>query len=432
VLRSEYSYEHFDIRNNINNISITGGTVYASGGRYGAGIGGGRGRSEINITIDGNADITAIGGFRGAGIGSGYNGNVESITISNGTVTAFGNYLSAGIGGGSNGSGGIITITNGNIKVSSGDDEIPAIGSGSGGRESVVSVSVEYEPASIPRDSIDVHNLLEILSGLWVDVRYYESETIDEAVIFPFAVGFENGGIDVYLSINGRRPLEPRTWAGTGGAAHSLPASINYLENGLVELLFDTTKPVLESGLSWADPVNDDLSWSEWDLRYANHKIIVDVSSPIINKIIYHSDDAVYEMVRYDASRDPSRYLAEKFEDGIRILFHVGAYGFPPRNNPHLRIYRSEIKDEKGIMIHEEQLAYSGERNRSFYEFIDGNIEQGKIYYYSLWIYNNWWGDWNEYKEDDNPIKIGGEWQMMVDINKIWSLSNDFEVINHP
>ena len=120
------------------NITITGGTVNATGG--GAGIGGGNGGDNgnggvgNNITITGGT-VTATGGFNAAGIGGGINGKGENITIKGGTVNATGGESGAGIGGGSNNSGGggngkNITITGGTVNAAGG---VTAAGIGGGG-----------------------------------------------------------------------------------------------------------------------------------------------------------------------------------------------------------------------------------------------------------------------------------------------------------
>ena len=116
------------------NITITGGTVTATGGESGgaingggAGIGGGNGGDNgnggvgNNITITGGT-VTATGGFNAAGIGGGNNGNGENITIKGGTVNATGGEGGAGLGGGSNnngngGNGKNITITGGTVNA---------------------------------------------------------------------------------------------------------------------------------------------------------------------------------------------------------------------------------------------------------------------------------------------------------------------------
>lgn len=105
------------------NIAINSGTVTATGGKYGAGIGGGGignvGWSSTcgDITISGGT-VTATGGWEAAGIGSGhsYNSGYSScgdITISGGTVTATGGQMAAAIGSGSFGKFASITITDG-------------------------------------------------------------------------------------------------------------------------------------------------------------------------------------------------------------------------------------------------------------------------------------------------------------------------------
>ena len=114
--------------NGTNNITINGGTVTARGGEWAAGIGGGTGGSGENITINGGT-VTADGNDWAAGIGGGYKGNGKNITIKGGTVNAAGgDNGGAGIGGGDFGSGEDITITGGTVNAAGGLD-----GAGIGG-----------------------------------------------------------------------------------------------------------------------------------------------------------------------------------------------------------------------------------------------------------------------------------------------------------
>ena len=100
------------------NITITGGSVTATGGKWAAGIGGvGNGK---NITIKGGT-VNATGTDGGAGIGGGSRGSGEAITIKGGTVNATGTDGGAGIGGGDEGSGEDITITGGTVNAAGGD-----------------------------------------------------------------------------------------------------------------------------------------------------------------------------------------------------------------------------------------------------------------------------------------------------------------------
>ena len=111
------------------NITITGGRVNATGGWGSAGIGGGNYGSGNygsgkNITIKGGT-VTAKGGDCGAGIGGGDGGyggygNGKNITITDGTVTATGGIHGAGIGGGDSGIGENITITDGTVTATGG------------------------------------------------------------------------------------------------------------------------------------------------------------------------------------------------------------------------------------------------------------------------------------------------------------------------
>ena len=135
------SYNSYSANNGTKNIIITGGTVTATGGDGGAGIGGGNGGAAENITITGST-VTATGGgsvlgFGGAGIGGGGDGrnsdsNGKNITITGSTVTAKGGNGSAGIGGGVAGIGEAITIT-GSTVTATGGIGAAGIGGGIGG-----------------------------------------------------------------------------------------------------------------------------------------------------------------------------------------------------------------------------------------------------------------------------------------------------------
>ena len=123
------------------NITIKGGTVTAKGGDCGAGIGGGNGGIGENIKIT-DGTVNATGGWGGAGIGGGDGGygNGKNITITDGTVTATGGIHGAGIGGGDSGIGENITITDGTV-TAAGTDGGAGIGGGVNASGSNVTVS---------------------------------------------------------------------------------------------------------------------------------------------------------------------------------------------------------------------------------------------------------------------------------------------------
>ena len=112
---------------NGNDITITGGKVTATGGISASGIGGGNKDNGSNITITGG-EVTATGGMFASGIGGGDHGNGSNITITGGKVTATGGDYGAGIGGGKYGNGSNITITGGEVTAAGGTN-----GAGIGG-----------------------------------------------------------------------------------------------------------------------------------------------------------------------------------------------------------------------------------------------------------------------------------------------------------
>lgn len=110
--------------------------INATGGRNGAGIGGGEGISQVNsICISERADVTATGGVGGgAAIGGGRSGNFEKIEILGGTIKAEGTDGGAGIGSGSgNRNKGTISITGGTVTAIGGDNNSGNAGAGIGG-----------------------------------------------------------------------------------------------------------------------------------------------------------------------------------------------------------------------------------------------------------------------------------------------------------
>lgn len=136
--------EESDTCASASNITITGGTIKA-GSTYemvkeypqteqgGAGIGGATGSGNAtNITITGNADVSAAGGYHAAGIGGGEFGNATNITISgNAKVAASGSGSGgAGIGGGDYSVGKNIRITDHADVTAYGGNQGAGIGGG--------------------------------------------------------------------------------------------------------------------------------------------------------------------------------------------------------------------------------------------------------------------------------------------------------------
>lgn len=105
-------------------VMITGGTVYAYGSAFGAGIGGSNASPGGTITISGG-NVYATGGEHSTGIGgggaSGRDGKAGGdITISGGNITVSAGGLAPAIGGGAGGAGGKNGGDGGNITISGG------------------------------------------------------------------------------------------------------------------------------------------------------------------------------------------------------------------------------------------------------------------------------------------------------------------------
>jgi hypothetical protein len=127
-------------------VTISGGTITATGGSLGAGIGGGAyGNGTVTVT-DGDITAKATGNY-GAGIGGGLGaipkdtliGGNGTVTISGGTITeASGGYMAAGIGSGYQGLGTVTVEGDAVIKNAQGGEAGAGIGSGTYGDSEIL------------------------------------------------------------------------------------------------------------------------------------------------------------------------------------------------------------------------------------------------------------------------------------------------------
>lgn len=109
--------------------SVSGGSLMATAGGYGAGIGGSYAKpTNGSVTLAGGS-VTATGGAGAAGIGGGYRGGGGSVTVSGGTVNATGGGNAAGVGSGFGSGYGSVDVSGGSLTATGG----PLNGTGSGG-----------------------------------------------------------------------------------------------------------------------------------------------------------------------------------------------------------------------------------------------------------------------------------------------------------
>ena len=178
------------------NITINGGTVNATGGINGAGIGGGYNENGSNIIINGGT-IKATGGTNGSGIGGGYNGNGSNITISGGTVKATGGTNGSGIGGGYKGNGSNITISSGTVKATGGTN-----GSGIGGGMSGNCSNIYISGGSVK--AVGVYSIGGGANGGSEVVPKFSAN--DTTSVYPLIIENQNSDI-VYIDGNVYQPI---------------------------------------------------------------------------------------------------------------------------------------------------------------------------------------------------------------------------------
>ena len=157
------------------------GSLTATGGAYGAGIGGKNGSNGEHITIEGNAKVTAAGGNDAAGIGGGSVGDGRDITIQgNADVKAAARGYGAGIGGGimdTSGHGGNADkiVIRGNAKVNASSVNGAGIGSGGaafGGQANATGIVIR-DHAEVTAEATGYG----YSSGIGVGSRIYNAKT---------------------------------------------------------------------------------------------------------------------------------------------------------------------------------------------------------------------------------------------------------------
>ena len=176
------------------NITINGGNITATGGKYCAGIGGDSENSKSmyggTITINGGT-IVAKGGEEAAGIGGGEDGSGGNIFIYGGDITAYGGEYAAGIGGGDGASGGAIWITGGTVKAYGGKDAAGIGGGEGGGSGSIV---------------INGGNVYASGSGYGVGIGAGEDGDVDNTISINGGTVDAYGGLDIGRAIGGEDP----------------------------------------------------------------------------------------------------------------------------------------------------------------------------------------------------------------------------------
>ena len=171
-------------------ITINGGIVNAEGDGGGAGIGGGGGKGGDGGTIIITGGIVnAISSVSGAGIGGGDEGDGGKITISGGTVNATSKVASIGIGGGDKGTPGTFAADgNAFIVADSISDQTGKVNSSWSG------VILEGNDGEMYNSPISLTTDAEIPSGKELTTKGSETLTIDREVTLTITGILHNDG----------------------------------------------------------------------------------------------------------------------------------------------------------------------------------------------------------------------------------------------
>ena len=161
---------------------VYGGEVYAYGGAYGAGIGGGQNDDGADVTVYGGT-VWASGGTDSAGIGSGEQTSGDrkggTLTVWGGTVYGSGEGWGAGIGGGEDSDGAEVSINGGKVIAWAGKDAGNKNGS-----------AIGSEDGDNHRGTLRIHDCMMVNAGQTPNgTSLFPKETRVPACFFrPYAI----------------------------------------------------------------------------------------------------------------------------------------------------------------------------------------------------------------------------------------------------
>ncbi len=276
------------------NITITGGTVNATGGWYGAGIGGGRYGSGKNITITGGT-VTAVATSWGAGIGGGcYGDSGENITITGGTVNATGGQGGAGIGGGLSGyTGGIgknITISGGTVKATGGE-----FGAGIGGGQGGIGKNITITGGTVTADGNDTGaGIGGGEEGSGEDITITGGTVTAKGGDWGAGIGGGQEGSGQNIKITGGT-VNASGWAGAGIGGGVNGSGINVTVSGAAQVTATASKSSYWNSADTGATIGNGGSVEDYDLVNGK-EIQADISgltTGYIHHIIYNEDGSV-------------------------------------------------------------------------------------------------------------------------------------------
>jgi hypothetical protein len=204
------------------------------------------------------------------------------------------------------------------------------------------------------------------LSGHWVESAFFDSEYIDENVVWPVEIAFDYEGMYRPL-LNTLSPIRPlwtiETW----------------------EEMRQTLSPVHSKQLSEfvieLTPICQD--------EFPEYRVVFQLQAESIDNITLYIGDTSYQLRRhYDIWMDTSRYTIQVMQDGGVLLRYIPRrWFFSDPKEADIRVYR--VTEGQRELIHK-QIGVT-ENDRILFEFIDQNPIPGAIHYYEIIRMNQGW-----------------------------------------
>ena len=214
------------------------------------------------------------------------------------------------------------------------------------------------------------------LSGHWVESAFFDSEYIDENIVWPVEIAFGYKGM--YRPIlDTLSPIRP-TW--TREAWEEMRATLSPVDfNSLGELVFELT------------PVRQD--------EFPEYRVVFQSQAERIDNINLYIGDRAYQLRRhYDIWMDASRYTIQATQGGGVLLRYIPRrWVFTSPEDAEVRVYRQTGQERE--LIHS-QFGVA-ENDRIMFEFVDPNPVPGAIHYYEIVRINQ---GWSEFATD--PIRV--------------------------
>ena len=187
-------------QSNVHLTIILQGTNSLKSSQYWAGLTWNNTDDNSTLEIKGNGSLIATGGNYGAGIGSSWNNNgTKNITITDGTIIATGGAWAACIGSGAGGSGKNITITGGTVTATN----IGSVKGNSSNKITITGGSVSAKNICATPTDDKGNNVYLAKLAKQNDVNQVTVDSAENKKIFTRAGNHPNGDTAFYLYLTG-------------------------------------------------------------------------------------------------------------------------------------------------------------------------------------------------------------------------------------